>query len=389
MLGALKIASRGGQNHASTATRSRAYHEHSASILVTALSVASCRRRVRVACRCARPRASPARAHLVDGLATTVSSFRWSAAAPQALIRSGRCAAADAERRGARHGRARGRLPGNVLIVANHISWLDIFVLTLQPARFVAKAELGAGRRGRLIASVGTLFIERERRRDTHRSTATRGGAARGDVVAIFPEGTTTDGTVLLASTARCCSRSSTPGHVQPVAIRYRTPGGRAQLRRPTSATELHARRSGSVTGERALVVELHSLPPLPARAAPARAVARGRGSYPNGFGVTGAAARHLEHAAIVEPHRGQRAAPQAARIEHQHVGGEHQLERRPVPAHDRHAGAMRAAGCSNHGAEACRRVRRARAFRSNSIVPSAVQKRSRVQALTTTRRRS
>ena len=48
------------------------------------------------------------------------------------------------------HGVPPGGLPGNLLIVANHISWLDIFVLnTLQPARFVAKAELAplAGRR--------------------------------------------------------------------------------------------------------------------------------------------------------------------------------------------------------------------------------------------------
>ena len=68
------------------------------------------------------------------------------------------------------HWRHDGAMPGNVLIVANHISWLDIFVLSsFQPARFIAKADL---RRlpvvGRLIANVGTLFIERERRRDTH-----------------------------------------------------------------------------------------------------------------------------------------------------------------------------------------------------------------------------
>src|ERR1022692_2821210 len=57
-------------------------------------------------------------------------------------------------------------LPGNMLIVANHISWLDIFVLnTVQPARFIAKAELKRWPLvGLMIAGCGTLFIERERR---------------------------------------------------------------------------------------------------------------------------------------------------------------------------------------------------------------------------------
>ena len=64
------------------------------------------------------------------------------------------------------NGWPRGGLAGNVLIVANHISWLDIFVLNaVQPSRFVAKAELARWPLvGRLIAGVGTLFIEREPR---------------------------------------------------------------------------------------------------------------------------------------------------------------------------------------------------------------------------------
>ena len=63
-----------------------------------------------------------------------------------------------------------GGLPGNVLIVANHISWLDIFVvLSVQPARFVAKAELKRWPvLGWLITGVGTLYVERARRRYTH-----------------------------------------------------------------------------------------------------------------------------------------------------------------------------------------------------------------------------
>src|SRR6266498_3948834 len=46
-------------------------------------------------------------------------------------------------------------------------------------------------------------------------------------------------------------------------------------------------------------------------------------------------ARRNLEHAIVIKPDRGQRAAPQAAGVEHQHIGREHQLERRPVSADD------------------------------------------------------
>ena len=186
-------------------------------------------------------------------------------------------------------------LPGNVLIVANHISWLDIFVLNaLQPARFIAKADL---RRlpvvGRLIANVGTLFIERERRRDTHTvNRHTVEALARGDVVAVFPEGHDERRSGLL--------------HVPQLAaaVDRRRRGARAADRDPLSHARRRAlRRAGlrrrahascesfwRVTGERRLVAELHLMPPLPAQArASARALARRRGGYPNGFGVTGA----------------------------------------------------------------------------------------------------
>ena len=60
---------------------------------------------------------------------------------------------------------------GNVLVVANHVSWLDIFVLNAhRPVRFVAKAEIAKWPFvSQLVRGAGTVFIERERRRDTHR----------------------------------------------------------------------------------------------------------------------------------------------------------------------------------------------------------------------------
>lgn len=83
------------------------------------------------------------------------------------------------------------------LYVGNHISWLDIFVLqAITAARFVAKSELAAGAVfGRLVRQSGTVFIERARRADTRRINAVlREHLAQGEVIAVFPEGGTSDG---------------------------------------------------------------------------------------------------------------------------------------------------------------------------------------------------
>ena len=86
------------------------------------------------------------------------------------------------------------------VIVANHVSWLDIWVIhAVSPVRFVAKSDV---RRwpliGWLVARSGTIFIERSKRHDTARTNRTIVDTlARGERVGIFPEGTTTDGTHL------------------------------------------------------------------------------------------------------------------------------------------------------------------------------------------------
>ena len=86
---------------------------------------------------------------------------------------------------------------GGYLIVANHISWLDIFVLnTIYPSRFIAKAEVRNWPLiGWLCKRGNTIFIERGIRQDTtsvnrHISALLKQGVC----VGLFPEGTTTDG---------------------------------------------------------------------------------------------------------------------------------------------------------------------------------------------------
>ena len=168
---------------------------------------------------------------------------------------------------------------GNVLLVANHISWLDIFVLNAHhPVRFVAKAELARWPVvSQMIRGAGTVFIERERRRDTHRvNDAMARVLAGGDVVAIFPEGTTTDGTDLLPFKSSLLQPIvEAKGHVQPVAIFYRTREGEMTFAPAYVGDTSFAASFWSVCGERALTVELVAHPALPAHSGHRRELAR------------------------------------------------------------------------------------------------------------------
>jgi 1-acyl-sn-glycerol-3-phosphate acyltransferase len=159
---------------------------------------------------------------------------------------------------------------GNVLLVANHISWLDIFVLNAHhPVRFVAKAELARWPVvSQMIRGAGTVFIERERRRDTHRvNRQVARVLAGGDIVAIFPEGTTSHGTdVLPFKSSLLQAIVEADGHVQPVAIRYRTPDGNIAMA-PTYVGDTSFGQSfWAVCSERELTVELVAMPAMPAR---------------------------------------------------------------------------------------------------------------------------
>lgn len=88
--------------------------------------------------------------------------------------------------------------PGEpVLVVGNHVSWLDVMALSwVQPLTLVAKEEVGRiPVIGTLARATGTIFIDRENLRQveaTRRSVAARLRA--GHVVAAFPEATTTCG---------------------------------------------------------------------------------------------------------------------------------------------------------------------------------------------------
>lgn len=114
---------------------------------------------------------------------------------------------------------------GPVLLVANHISWLDILVMhAARHCRFVSKSEVKHWPLlGTLATGAGTLYIEREKRRDAMRvvhHVAERLQA--GEILAVFPEGTTSNGIDLLPFHANLIqSAVSAKAPVQPVGLRF------------------------------------------------------------------------------------------------------------------------------------------------------------------------
>lgn len=115
---------------------------------------------------------------------------------------------------------------GGALLVANHVSWLDIMALhaVCPRARFVSKSDVRSWPLlSGLADSAGTLYLERERKRDALRVVHTMAQALQaGDVVAVFPEGTTSDGHQLLPFHANLLQAAIATGMpVQPVALRY------------------------------------------------------------------------------------------------------------------------------------------------------------------------
>jgi 1-acyl-sn-glycerol-3-phosphate acyltransferase len=117
------------------------------------------------------------------------------------------------------------------IIVANHVSWLDIFVIdSMQPCRFVAKSDIRDWPLlGTLCARANTIFISRGRPRDvrkTFRDLVT--SVQAGERVAFFPEGTTAAQGMLLPFHANLFEAAIDAGvPVQPLALRYFDAEGR------------------------------------------------------------------------------------------------------------------------------------------------------------------
>ena len=119
-----------------------------------------------------------------------------------------------------------------LLLVANHLSWLDIVVFgAVGPVSFVAKAEMkGWPIFGSLARLQRTVFVKREERRNSHQQAneiAERLTAR--EIMVLFPEGTTTDGNMMapfktsLFEAAKIALKQSPveTALVQPASINY------------------------------------------------------------------------------------------------------------------------------------------------------------------------
>ncbi|MFM9596315.1 lysophospholipid acyltransferase family protein [Streptomyces scabiei] len=121
---------------------------------------------------------------------------------------------------------------GGLLLVANHVSWLDIPLLgAVRPARMLAKADIRAWPvAGALVARGGVLFIERDRIRALPETVARIAGALRGGAAVVaFPEGSTWCGRAqgrFRRAVFQAALDAGVP--VQPVRVRYRGAGGGA-----------------------------------------------------------------------------------------------------------------------------------------------------------------
>jgi 1-acyl-sn-glycerol-3-phosphate acyltransferase len=111
------------------------------------------------------------------------------------------------------------------MLIANHISWVDIFVINaVITSRFVAKSEVRSWPvLGWLCEKTGTLFITRERRHDTRRVNKQIADAlTAGACIAVFPEGSTTDGTDVANFNASLIQPAiDADTAIQAIALRY------------------------------------------------------------------------------------------------------------------------------------------------------------------------
>jgi 1-acyl-sn-glycerol-3-phosphate acyltransferase len=159
--------------------------------------------------------------------------------------------------------------PAAQLLVANHVSWLDIAGVhaVLPQARFVSKADvkhwpvLGA-----LVTGAGTLYIERSSKRDALRVVHQTAEALQaGDCVAVFPEGTTGAGPQLLPFHANLLQAAiATQSSVLPVVLRWYEPGERFSSSACFIDDMTLMQSLWSIASARGLGIEVRILPAMP-----------------------------------------------------------------------------------------------------------------------------
>ena len=218
--------------------------------------------------------------HLLQGLATCALVFPWAGVAlRERLVRrwSARLLRICRVEVG---GQQAGHAPlQHALIVSNHISWLDIFVInSLHPCRFVAKAEIRAWPVvGWLAAQAGTVFIARGNRRDLrHIFQGLVDALGQRQRVAFFPEGTTASQGRLLPFHANLFEAAIDAGAaVQPVALAYLDKRGGWHPAVDYVGATTFADSILNILGGEPVSARLYCLAPIPAEGAHRRELAQ------------------------------------------------------------------------------------------------------------------
>ena len=170
------------------------------------------------------------------------------------------------------------KLPHPCMLVLNHISWLDIFVVDATfPATFIAKSEIRDWPIvGRLCTLVGTLYIERGKPSAArHASRAIVAELERGVLVAVFPEGTTTFGRSLESfHPALFQPALDAAATLQPIALRYLDSAGQHTNAAGYVGETSFLESLWTIVSTRHIIAELDLLAPVAVRGHTRRSLA-------------------------------------------------------------------------------------------------------------------
>lgn len=166
------------------------------------------------------------------------------------------------------------------MIAANHVSWLDIFLIcSARPTLFIAKGEIRAWPLVGWIADrAGTLFVRRDQIRDTARiNERVKAALAEGDCVGLFPEGITTEGDKLLKFHSALFEPAvANQAHVHPAAIRYEHADGTLCREMSFIGDRTFSESLALIIAQRSVTARLMFAPAVETNGATRREVMRG-----------------------------------------------------------------------------------------------------------------
>ena len=186
----------------------------------------------------------------------------------------------------------------NLIVAANHVSWVDIFVISAaHPARFVAKSEIRDWPiAGWFCDKAGTIFIRRTRRSDTAKiNELMQAVLAEGATIGFFPEGTTTRGDRLLKfHTSLFEPAVVNSAMLAPAAICYRASDGERNDAVAFIGELSFAESVGLIIRQKSMIAQITFAPPIEAKGLTRRELAlRAEGAV---AAILGVAPPHAHH---------------------------------------------------------------------------------------------